>query len=163
MMDGPNTNQIFLGNMNCRKKFKPETLSRCSHSSLSSRLRPHISKLRAFSLVCRTLICRFFQHNLYKIIYLQTRRIHPRLSILSSITKQSSLNIIHTISHVFENKGIHPHFSIGQIFKLKSILPSLPLTILISKVTQNLSKGHCSFINLLIQENFQSLHLFNCL
>ena len=69
----------------------------------------------------------------------------------------------HTRSHVFETKGIRPRFSIGQIFKLKGTPPSLPLTILISKVIQNLSKGHCSFLIPLIQENSQSFHLFNCL
>ena len=69
----------------------------------------------------------------------------------------------HTRSHVFETKGICPRFSIVQIFKLKGTPQSLPLTILISKVIQNLSKGHCSFIIPLIQENSQSFHLLNCL
>ena len=185
--------------------------------------RSYISKLGAFSPVCRFSL----QYDLHKIIHLQTRGIHSRLSILSTrftidhaypnqghspqfvdfliniiytrsyisklrafspdcrfsfnmiyirlyisklwefslffFTKQSSLNMIHTRSHVFETKGIRPHFSIGQIFKLKGTPPSLPLAILIKKVIQNLSKGHCSFIILMIQENFQSLHLFNYL
>ena len=71
--------------------------------------------------------------------------------------------MIHTRSHVFETKGIRSCFSIDQIFKLKGTPPSLPLAILIRKAIQNLSKGHCSFIIPLIQENSQSFHLFNCL
>ena len=97
------------------------------HPPLFSKCFIYISKLGTFSLICQF----FSQHDPHKITHLQTRGILPSLSILlqydlhriihlqtkgilpSLSTKQSSLNIIHTISHVFENKGIHPHFSIG--------------------------------------------------
>ena len=108
----------------------------------------YISKLGTFSTVCRfSLQCNLhkivnlqtkgilpnftilFQYDLHKIIHLQTMGILPSFS-----TKKSSLNMIHTRSHVFETKGIRSRFSIDQIFKLKGTPPSLPLAILINKV-----------------------------
>ena len=105
-MNGLNTNQIFLGNMNCRKKFKPETLFRCDHSSLSPRLRPHISKLGAFSLVCQILT----PYDLHMIIHLQTRGILPSLSI--------SFSTRSTQDHISPNQGHSPSFvdSLNMIY-----------------------------------------------
>ena len=89
--------------------------------------RSYISKLGSFSPVYRFSL----QHDLHKIIHLETKGILPSLSILfqydlhkiihlqtrgilpSFSTKKSSLNMIHTRSHVFETKSICFHLSIG--------------------------------------------------
>ena len=94
--------------------------------------RSYISKLGAFTLVCRFSL----QHNLHKIIHLQTRGILPNLS-----TKQSFLNMLHTRSHAFETRGIRPLFLIGKIFKSKGTSPTLPQKALIYKSII----GHSSF------------------
>ena len=128
-MDGPNTKQISVGNMNCHNKFKPDahfliaiilvSLRDFDHTSPNQGHSPqfidslfnmiytrsHISKLGAF-----TLVCRFSQYDLHKIIHLQTKGILPSLSILSSTRS--------TRDHISPNQGHSPSFvdSLNMIY-----------------------------------------------
>jgi hypothetical protein len=115
--------------------------------------RSHISKLGAFSLICQF----FPQHDPHKITHLQTRGILPSLS-----TKLSFLNMIHTRSQISKLGAFSLVCQWVRISSQEHVSISTPNNIDLQS-HPNFSKYHCFFIILLIRENSQSLHLFNCL
>jgi hypothetical protein len=141
--------------------------------------RSHISKLGAFSLVCRlkylfsiiktrshisklgafSLICQFFpQHDPHKITHLQTRGILPSLS-----TKLSFLNMIQTRSQISKLGAFSLVCQWVRVSSQEHVSIFIPNNIDLQNHPNFSKQYHCFFIISLIRENSQSLHLFNCL